>query len=147
MNWHHNMSSHITPVIVLTVILTLSGFAGERHIVVEKNGKGQFTSIQDALQSIEHEDTPALIVVRNGEYREKVFITRSHVSLVGENQDSTRIVYAELREEWNKEHGGSDWGAGVVNIDTGVTDITLANLTVYNNYGWKYRVFNEPLVA
>ncbi len=141
------MSPHITPVVVLTVILTVSSLAGERHIVVDKNGKGQFTSIQDALRSIEHEDIPALIVVRNGEYREKVFITRSRVSLVGENQDSTRIVYAELREEWNKHHGGSDWGAGVVNIDTGVTDITLANLTVYNNYGWKYRVFNEHQFA
>jgi pectinesterase len=75
------------------------------------------------------------------------FVRQSHVTLVGEHRDSTRIVYAELRENWNKEHSGSDWGSGVVNIDTGVTDITLANLTVYNNYGWKYGVFNKHQFA
>ncbi len=81
---------------------------------------------------------PLLIVIRNGLYKEKVCIRRSHLTLVGENRDSTRIVYPVLREEWNREHDGSDWGAGVVNIDTGVTDVTLANLTVYNNHGSLY---------
>jgi pectinesterase len=129
-------------------MLTTSGAAGERaDIVVDKKGNGQFTSIQGALNSIEREESPVMIFVRNGSYHEKVFIRRSRVTLVGENLDSTRIVYAELRESWHKESKGSDWGAGVVNIDTGVTDITLANLTVYNNYGWKHGVFNKHQFA
>ncbi len=75
----------------------------------------------------------------NGElYHEKLFIEKSFVTLVGEDQDSTLIVYAELRENWNKSRNGSDWGAAVVNIDSLATDITLANLTVHNNYGSLY---------
>jgi len=114
--------------------------AGERAaIVVDPHGKGNFATIQEALDSISpREAGPVLILLRNGVYEEKLFIRRSRVTLVGEDWDSTRIVSAVLREEWNRDHHGSDWGAGVVNIDTGTSDVTMANLTVYNNHGSVY---------
>jgi pectinesterase len=129
--------------------LEKSGTARERaDIVVAANGGGDFRSIQEALNSIgPHRQTPVVILIRSGVYSEKVMIQQSRITLVGEDRDSTRIVYPELRENWNKEHNGSDWGSGVVNIDTGVTDITLANLTVYNNYGWQNHVFNKHQFA
>jgi len=117
-------------------------------IVVASGGGGDFTSIQDALNSLgPHHRKPVVILIRNGVYAEKVWIRQSDIALVGEDRDSTRIIFAELRENWAREHGGSDWGAGVVNIDTGTTDITLANLTVYNNYGWQNEVFNKHQFA
>ena len=123
--------------------------AGERaNVIVAAHGEGDFRSIQEALDSVgTHQSKPVVILIRGGLYNEKLFIRKSHVTLVGEDRESTRIVYAELRENWSKEHGGSDWGSGVVNIDTGVTDLTLANLTVYNNYGWKNGVFNKHQFA
>ena len=126
-----------------------SARARERaDIVVAAGGGGDFRSIQEALNSIgSHQGKPVVILVRSGVYSEKVLIQKSEITLVGEDMDSTRIVLAELRENWNKDHNGSDWGAGVVNIDTGVTDITLANLTVYNNYGWQNGVFNKHQFA
>ena len=129
--------------------LCVTGQGREKaDIVVSVHGEGDFMSIQEALDSLSsYPQTPVVILLRNGTYNEKVFINRSHVSLVGEDRDSVRIVHAELRENWHKDSNGSDWGAGVVNIDTGVTDITLANLTVYNNYGWKNRVFNKHQFA
>jgi pectinesterase len=66
---------------------------------------------------------------------------------VGEDRDSTQIVFPELRENWNRDHNGSDWGSAVVTIDSAATDITLANLTVYNNYGWTNDVFNKHQFA
>jgi pectinesterase len=136
----------LVPLIALAIPLAA---AGERaDFVVSANGDGRFRTIQQVLDSISvGPPHPVVILVRRGVYREKVFIRRSNVTLVGEDRDSTRIVYAELRENWNREHGGSDWGAGVVNIDTGVTDVTIANLTVYNNYGWQYGMFNKHQFA
>jgi pectinesterase len=123
--------------------------AGERaNIIVDTTGNGNFKTIQEAINSIPSDNRrDVVILIRSGLYNEKVFIQKSHITLVGEDRDSTRIIYAELRENWNKDHGGSDWGSGVVNIDTGVTDITLANLTVYNNYGWQKGVFNKHQFA
>lgn len=118
------------------------------NIIVAVNGQGDYRSIQEAIDSVPAGNVePVIILVRNGEYNEKVFIQKSHITLVGENRDSTRIVLDVLREEWHKQSNGSDWGAGVVNIDTGVTDITFANLTIYNNYGWKHGVFNKHQFA
>jgi pectinesterase len=105
------------------------------EIVVAQDGSGQFRTIQAALDSIPKDNAAwKFILLRNGVYNEKVYINAGHVILVGEDRDRTRIVYAELRKNWRKDHP-NDWGAAVVNIGDEVTDVALANLTVYNNYG------------
>jgi len=126
--------------ILLAVLISQSITAGERaDIIVAKDGSGAFTSIQAALNSIPKDNSMnKIVLVKNGTYREKLYVQRSHVAIVGEDRDSTRIVYAELRKNWNDEHNGSDWGSAVINIDSTVADLTLANLTVYNDYGSLY---------
>lgn len=123
--------------------------AGEQaDLIIDGDGGGDERSIQAALDALDpRSPAPVVLLLRNGLYNEKVFIRRSHVSLVGEDRDSTRIVWPELRESWNRDHNGSDWGAGVVNIDTGVTDVTLANLTVANDYGRRFGVWNKHQFA
>lgn len=117
---------------------------GKVDLVVDARGRGDHILIQQALDALASlSPGPKLILVRNGTYHEKLFITRSNVTLVGEERDSTRIVYAELRENWtqarNDRADGAneelDWGAGIINIGKGASDVTIANLTVYNNYG------------
>jgi len=108
-------------------------------IIVAQDGSGQFNSIQEAINSVSDGNCKNVIIfIRNGIYHEKLFIQKSFITLVGEEKDSTRIVYAELRKNWTKDHNGSDWGSAVVNIDSSVTDIVIANLTVHNNYGSLY---------
>ncbi len=126
-----------------------SSYAIERaNIIVSKDGSGHFTTIKAALDSIPVNRTRDwVILLKNGTYNEKVFITKSHIIIVGENWDSTQIIYPELREEWNLNHNGSDWGAGVVNIDSSVSDITLANISVYNNHGSLYGTFKKHQFA
>jgi pectinesterase len=115
-------------------------------VTVDKKGRGDFSSIQDALDSVSGTDSPVIIVIRNGIYNEKLFITGSDIALVGEHRDSTRILFAELRSNWteaadNRPDGSDfelDWGSAVINIGNGVSDITIANMTVHNNYGSLY---------
>lgn len=104
-------------------------------IVDAKATAGAFRTIQAALDSLP-EDSPTYrtILVRAGLYPEKIYITKRHVALVGEDRKKTRIVFAELRKNWRKDHP-DDWGAAVINIGDTVTDLVIANLTVHNNYG------------
>lgn len=129
-------------VVIITAIILFSSqlSATEKaDIIVAQDGSGRFGNIQEAINSVPQENHRNIIIlIRKGTYNEKLYITRSHVTLVGEDRDSTRIVYAELRKNWVKDHNGSDWGSAVINIDSVVTDITLANLTVHNNYGSLY---------
>jgi pectinesterase len=134
-------------IICLTVILIVSVFTfsalaeDKANIIVAQDGSGQFSKIQDAIDSVPTENKQnVIILIRNGVYHEKLFITKSFITLVGEDRDSTRIIYAQLRTQINKTPLDMrwDWGTAVVNIDSFVTDITLANLTVHNNYGSLY---------
>jgi pectinesterase len=121
---------------LVSCLLGAGAMAERAHVVVAADGSGKYRTIQEALNSIpKNNKTNIIIFIRKGTYPEKIFIERSFVTLVGEDRDSTRIVYAELRENWSKTHGGNDWGSGVVNIDSLATDVILANLTIYNNYG------------
>ncbi len=117
-------------------VLSVFAFAAERaDIIVAKDGSGHFTSIQAALNTIPKDNSkPVIIHVKNGVYNEKLFITQSFVSIVGEHQESTRIEFAELRKNWLKNNPG-DWGSATINIDSTVTDLTIANMTIHNNYG------------
>ncbi len=133
--------------IVSLTVLILAAESQERiTIVVDSQGEGHFVSIQDALDSVSGDDIPVTIIIRSGTYREKLFITRSNVALVGEHRDSSRIVFSELRSNWtqsadNRPDGSEfelDWGAAVINIGKGASDIIIANLTVRNDYGSTY---------
>lgn len=132
----------------ISLVLTLTVQAQNGDVlVVDAAGRGQFRTIQEAIDAIPSGNrVNKTILIRNGIYREKLFITKSFLSLVGEDRDRTRIVYAELRSNWTGSREAPtdgprtelDWGAGVVNIGGGVSDIILANLTVHNNYGSLY---------
>jgi pectinesterase len=103
--------------------------------VVAQDGTGDFTTIQAALDSLPEASAQLRIVlVRNGTYREKLFVTKSRVALVGEDRERTRIVFSELRSDWRKTHP-DDWGAAAVNLGEGASDFVLSSLTVYNDYG------------
>jgi pectinesterase len=103
--------------------------------VVAKDGSGNFTVIQHALNAICTDDSKRhVILIKNGIYNEKLFIEKSNIALIGENRDSTKIIYAELRSNW-KVNNPNDYGAAVINIKDSTTDIILQNLIVFNNYG------------
>ncbi|HEY3350080.1 MAG TPA: pectinesterase family protein [Thermoanaerobaculia bacterium] len=104
-------------------------------LVVASDGSGDFRTIQAALDALPaRADRMRVVFVKRGTYREKVFLTKSRVALVGEDRSATEIVFPELRSCWRETHP-DDWGAAVVNVGDGVTDLVLANLTARNTAG------------
>jgi PelA/Pel-15E family pectate lyase len=104
-------------------------------LVVARDGSGDFATVQAALDALPAAaDRTRVVLVSKGVYREKLFVTKSRVAIVGEDRDATRIEYAQLRREWRAEHP-DDWGAAVVNVGDDVTDLLLANLTIRNDWG------------
>ncbi|NUN70652.1 MAG: hypothetical protein HUU02_13195, partial [Bacteroidetes bacterium] len=125
--------------LLVCILLGISTASGDdRVIVVAQNGSGDHTTISAALRSVPQHNTQRTIIrVRNGIYREKLYLTTGNIVIVGESRDSTVIEYAELRKNWLKENP-SDRGSATVNIDSGAADITFANLTIRNPYGFLY---------
>ena len=78
---------------LIIFILSLFSFSKEKNtLVVAKDGSGNFTSIQAAIESVK--DSAAaystIIFIKKGEYREKIFLSKSGLILRGEVCAKTR---------------------------------------------------------
>ena len=105
-----------------------------RPVIVDITGGGDFTSIQEAINSLpEKASTQRVIYIRNGIYREKVCIEKDFVSLVGEDKNKTQLVISLARDVWRCENK-DDWGVATLNLKG--SDLVLENLTITNSFGF-----------
>ena len=120
-----------------------TGPAAVRRLIVDSRGRGDYRSIQAAINSLaDTARAPRIIFIRKGTYREKIYLEKSMLVLEGEDRASTIITQAIARDEWRCKHN-EDWGVATLNIDG--NDITLKNLKVINSYGFDTKL--DKLVA
>ncbi|HQS53874.1 MAG: pectate lyase [Bacteroidetes bacterium 24-39-8] len=118
----------------MLVLLTLQVSATSKPIVVDQNGKGDFTSIQAAINSLSDQATEhRVILIKKGVYQEKVFIEKNFVASIGEDKSKTIIAISQARDIWRCEHP-DDWGVATLNLKG--SDIVLENLTISNDFGF-----------
>ncbi len=102
------------------------------YIVVAKDGSGDFTSVQAAINAApDVAQKRVTIYIKNGVYKEKVVVPswKTKITLIGECKDSTIITYDDYH------------GKGDINTFTSYTvlvqgnDFTAENLTFENSSG------------
>ena len=127
----------------ISICLSVLSFSQKVHdknfLIVAKDGTGNFTTIQEALNSIPqyHKDF-FTVIIKDGIYNEKIFVEQSNLIICGESKENTIIEFAELRKNWRQNNNDDDYGSAVVNIKKDVTDIVIKSLTIINNYGRLY---------
>lgn len=126
--------------LILFIMLHLfSGVVtGQKEWVVSKDGSGDFTSIQAAFDQVPAgNDKPITIVVKKGEYRERVVLDtrKNNVRLVGEDPERTVLTY--------NNHAGLKLPNGdTINTWSSATffiyadDFHAENMTFQNNAGF-----------
>lgn len=80
------------------LLLSLPTKAKVFDFVVDPDGNGDYTTIQDVINAVtSNNSNRTLIFVRNGSYNEKVNIpaTKINVSLIGESRDGVVIAWAD----------------------------------------------------
>jgi pectinesterase len=106
------------------------------RIDVAADGKGDFKTIQGAINSLsDTAEQPRVIFIKNGTYKEKIYLEKHNIIFEGEDRDKTIITQAIARDEWRCLHA-EDWGVATLNIDG--NDITLKNLSIINSYGFDH---------
>ena len=119
---------------LLTIFTIAQSHAQCYDVLVALDGSGDYTSIQAAIEDAPSDlMSPYIIFIKDGVYDEKLYIQKNFITLVGESRDSTIITTAELRRVWRETHD-DDWGAATINVANTATDLTLAHLTVRNNF-------------
>jgi len=128
---------HIIFVFALNILFNAFCFSQTKRIVVDINGKGDFKSVQGAINSLtDSSASPRIIYIKNGVYKEKIYIQKHNIVLQGEDRDKTIITQEIARDEWRCDHK-DDWGVATLNLDG--NDITLKNLTIANDYGFNHK--------
>lgn len=131
------MTNFFKQILFCLLAFFMQGFylqlCAQKKLVVDINGKGDFTSIQQAINSLsDTAPTPRKIFIRKGIYNEKLFIEKHNIILEGEQVNEVIITQAIAREIWRCSNP-DDWGVATINLRG--NDISLVNLTILNNYG------------
>lgn len=124
----------------ILLLILLSFFSSKpKPIVVSKDGKGDFKTIQEAINSVSVADTSfkkqRIILINNGVYEEKILIKNQHfLTLKGETESGVKIITSLPRDVWRCSNL-DDFGAATVNVLA--HDLVFENLTILNNYGFE----------
>ena len=115
------------------IFIASSALFAQNEIVVSQDGSGNFKTIQEAINSLPADaKAQRIILIKNGTYKEKIFIDKNFITLKGENPEKTIISIALARDEWRCENP-DDYGTATINLRG--SDITLKNLSFINSYG------------
>ena len=116
--------------------ISLSFFSADKDtIIVSKDNKGDFTSIQEAInQSKAFPYKRLVIFIKNGIYKEKVKVNEwnTNLSIIGEDKDKTIITFDDYFDKINKGRN-STFFTSTLSIEA--NDTVLKNLTIENLSG------------
>lgn len=124
----------ILPIVLLSL---LSFKTGDRTIVVSKDGTGNFTTVQQAIDAVENNvSIKTRILIKAGTYKEKITVPaeKAPILLEGENPESTVITYDDFASKKNAE--GKD--VGTTNSASAFiysNDFTARNISFENSSG------------
>lgn len=121
------------------VVISLLSFKmnESKTIIVSKDGKGNFTTIQQAINSVEEgKKERTKIIVKPGTYREKITVdvAKSPISLIGENAENTILVYGDHASKQNSE-AKNIGTTGSSSIFIFSDDFSAKNITFQNDAG------------
>lgn len=121
------------------VIINLLSFKinDAKIIIVSKDGKGNFTTIQQAINVVgEGTSERTKIIIKPGIYREKVTISaeKSPISLIGEDPEKTILVYGDYASKQNAQ-GKNIGTTGSSTLFVFSDDFSAKNIIFQNDAG------------
>ncbi|KAA2222847.1 pectinesterase family protein [Chryseobacterium sediminis] len=132
-----NINFNFISILSILLLSLLSFKTADKTIVVSKDGKGSFTTIQQAIDAIENDSSiRTKILIKPGVYKEKITIpeTKGPIVLEGENPQNTIITYDDFASKKNAE--GKDIGTtGSSTIFIYSNDFTAKNISFENSSG------------
>ena len=131
----HNQKNKMLKNFLLIICLILfSKVFAQQKIIVAADGSGKYRTIQGAINSLpDSAAQPRIIFIKNGIYKEKIYLEKHNIILQGESKEKTILTNSIARDEWRCMHN-EDWGVATLNIDG--NDITLQNMSIINSYGF-----------
>ena len=104
------------------------------RLIIAKDGSGDFTSLQAAVDALPADARGTELFLKKGEYRERIVIHRDGVRLVGEDREGTVITASGCAKDLDAD--GSERGTFLsATLLVSGKGVTVENLTVRNDAG------------
>ena len=103
--------------------------------IIAKDGSGDFTSIQAAIDAVPMSNRhPIILLVRMDEYHEKVVVNKNNIRIIGEARDRTVITWADSARTPGPD--GEELGTfrSYTMLVTG-DNVEVENITIRNDAG------------
>jgi len=130
----NNIKNGLLIFVVLFVFISSSAqYATE--ITVAKDGSGDYTSIQDAIDASKaFPDKRVRVYIKNGIYHEKIKIPacNTRLSLIGENVENTIITYDDYFDKIDRGRNSTFY---TFTLKVEANDFYAENLTIRNTAG------------
>lgn len=124
-------------IVLMAIFSFLSFKTSDRTIIVSKDGKGDFTTVQQAIDAIEnHSSARTNIFIKAGVYKEKIVVpeNKGAILLEGEDSEKTIITYDDFASKKNAE--GKEIGTtGSSTVFIYSNDFTARNISFENSAG------------
>lgn len=103
--------------------------------IIAKDGSGDFTSIQAAIDALPGGgQAPAILLVRMDTYRERVIVNKDNVRIIGEARDRTVITHSACAKDPGPDGQEKGTFLSFTLLITG-RNVEIENLTVLNEAG------------
>ncbi|MBQ6256667.1 MAG: pectin methylesterase, partial [Clostridia bacterium] len=103
--------------------------------VIAKDGSGDFTSIQQAIDAVPGGGrAPTILLVRMDEYRERVVVNKDNLRIIGEARDRTVITNSACAKDLDENGEERGTFLSFTFLVTG-HNVEVENLTIRNDAG------------
>ncbi len=103
--------------------------------IIAKDGSGDFTSIQAAIDAVEGGGrAPTILLVRMDEYRERVIVNKDNIRIIGEARDRTVITHSACAKDPGADGKERGTFLSFTMLVTG-RNVEVENLTIRNDAG------------
>ncbi|MBL7741889.1 MAG: pectin esterase, partial [Chitinophagaceae bacterium] len=123
--------------LIIVIVLAVSA-APQKRIVVAADGSGNYMTVQAALNTVPlNNKKPVTIYIKNGIYREKLFLdsSKDFVTLIGEDKFNTILTYddhtGKLSPKGDTINTRTSWSFKIK-----ADDFTARNITFQNDAGF-----------
>jgi pectinesterase len=120
-----------------------------RRIIVDSEGRGDFNSIQSAIDSIPKNNNQRIVVlIKPGFYAQRVLIpeNKPFITLRGKDPFKTTISY-NLHHDMLKPDGSGIYRSDCATLIVNSPDFIMENLTIENTYGSHPQALAAKLVS
>lgn len=106
-------------------------------VVVSLDGKGDYQSIQQAIDSAPSDKSDYVIYIRNGQYNEKLAINRDNIYLIGEDREQTLITATTANGMINPQTGKKFGTFGSRTVSINAQGFSARSLSIENGFDFK----------